>query len=140
MANFKVYSSARKDHLSEWHASRFLRKIEALNPAFYPEPMAQKEGYLPYTNLDLFTGNYLTRSEFETLYDICGGFMHSENPYGDPHRYEELLQQSYGWLEKIVNLLNLHIVTFADGEEGCLILMGGGEEVSFATFGPPVQK
>lgn len=138
VANFNIYSKTRKDYSREWKATRFLKNIEEVNKDFYPDPVEHKqlEGGLPYRNFVEFHGDYLTKDDFKNLYDICGGFMHSENPYSDTHSYAELLEQAPTWLRKIVNLLNLHIVNFVDGT-GCLVLMGDNDTpVSTASFGP----
>lgn len=141
VANFKTYSRVRSDYSRDWKATRFLKNIEQINKEFYPDPVEhrQLEGQLPYRNFEAFEGDYLTMEEFKVLYDVCGGFMHSENPYGDTHKYAELLEEAPAWLKKIVNLLNLHIVNFVDGT-GCLIQMGDNDmQVSFAIFGPAIH-
>lgn len=126
VANFKIYSAARNDHSTEWHAKRFLKKIESLNAEFYPDPLKFEKVEEAPERLN-FVGleeGFLTREQFETLYDQCGAFMHSENPYGDAHRYTDLLEQAPSWLMKITSLLNAHHIRLVDGESW-LILMPG---------------
>ena len=131
VANIDIYAAARKDHSTEWHAKRFLKKIDVLNPDFYPDalrlaPVAGDPHSLNYESVD---GPYLSRSDFEILYDICGSLMHSENPYGGTHQYSSLLEEAPVWLEKIENLLEVHHILLVDGSSWLMHL--GGDEPPF---------
>jgi len=73
----EAYESVRKDILKDWHAKRIMRKVENLNPDFYPIPtVGVRNG--KWQNL---RGGFLTRKQFESLYDRCGNILHAKNPF-----------------------------------------------------------
>ena len=137
VANIEIYTGARKDHSTEWHAKRFLKKIESLNPDFYPDALryAPVHGDPDSLNYEGVGAPYLSREDFECLYDTCGALMHSENPYGTTHNYSALLEEAPIWLEKIFNLLEVHHIRLVDGSSW-LMHMGGQDRPFYMVLDP----
>ncbi|MCV6622267.1 MAG: hypothetical protein OIF51_11030, partial [Cellvibrionaceae bacterium] len=83
VANKEEYAKSRAKFAKDWHAKRILQSIEQINPNFYPTPSTQV--------LDNVTGKvvevkpiktgFLTRKDFENIYDRCGGLLHAQNPF-----------------------------------------------------------
>jgi hypothetical protein len=86
-ANREKYSAARAGFATEWNARRMLGFIEKVNANFYPIPLMEpKEISAGIKHFDRVESGYLTKSDFETLYDGCAEVLHCRNPYapGDP--------------------------------------------------------
>ena len=83
--------------------------------------------------------DYLTKADFETLYDECGAIMHSRNPYGQPIDYVQYQNQLLGWQTKIMNLLNSHQINLVNRPGFYLIHMkeDRDDEVHYYEFAPP---
>jgi len=128
VANFDVYSQARASYARDWHARRIVEAIEKLNPNFYPEPVNQVDtpGERASVRLDKVTEPYLSLEEFIKLYEICGGVLHSENPYGDNYKYSMLYKEASTWGAKIRNLLNAHQVRLV-GDDGFYLIQMAAE-------------
>ncbi|WP_130901437.1 hypothetical protein [Pseudomonas sp. Sample_23] len=103
---------------------------------FYPEPINQipVTGEKYKTELKPITEGFLSRSEFEILYDRCGGVLHSENPYGDTYKYDELWAEGLGWAIKIRNLLNCHKIHLVDDAERFYLIQMGREKPTYTLF------
>lgn len=129
VANLEEYAKARQNYSSDWHAARVLKAVESVHPEYYPKPVVQLrvEGKKHNRELHIFEGNYLTKSDFEELYDLCGGIMHSQNPYGSPIQYEDYFKAASEWGLKIRNLLNAHEVKLINEKQFYLIQMGSAD-------------
>jgi hypothetical protein len=137
VANHEVYSTARKQYASDWNAKRVLSLAEKLNPKFYPIPVNQVpvEGKEHVAEFLEIKEGVLTRSDFETLYDACGGVLHSENPYGNTYEYDRLWDAATVWGAKIRNLLNSHEVHLVgDKKRFYLIQMGRDNDPTYTLF------
>lgn len=137
IANHEMYSKARKKYASDWNAKRVLNLAETLNPKFYPIPVHQVrvEGKEYVAEFLEIKEQVLTRSDFEALYDICGGVLHSENPYGDTYKYDRLWASAPAWGMKIRNLLNSHEVHLVgDKNRFFLIQMGSDNNPTYTLF------
>lgn len=136
IANREKYSEARAEYASDWNAKRVLKLVERLNPRFYPEPINQVPviGEKYKTELKPVTENFLSRAEFEVLYDRCGGVLHSENPYGDTYKYDELWAEGLGWAVKIRNLLNCHTIHLVDDADRFFLIQMGTEKPTYTLF------
>lgn len=130
IANLDAYAKIREKYSSDWHAKRVLNAVEAVHPDFYPKPVTQMrvDGKKHSAELHKFEGNYLAKADFEMLYDLCGGIMHSQNPYGSPMNYAAYLEDAPEWGMKIKNLLNVHEVKLINEKQFYLIQMGSSVE------------
>ena len=137
IANREMYARARKKYASDWNAKKVLELAETLNPKFYPTPINQVkvEGQEYIADFQDVVEGFLTRKDFAELYDICGGVLHSENPYGNTKKYDLLWQNASAWFSKIRNLLNSHTVHLVGEKRGFyLIQMGSGKNPTYTLF------
>ena len=125
VANVDEYSRQQKKFAQHWHAARILDDIQAVNPNFYPVPGVQviDEATGKVKCVDSLKKPYLTRDDFVTLYEMCGGILHAENPYGQPRDIAAYDAQMGMWLDKTVALLNHHQVQLLDSELQLWVLM-----------------
>ena len=69
-------------------------------------------------------GDVLTKEKFVTLYDICGGILHTQNPFAKRKsvRYqtqpecEKLLAAADRWQSRIIGLLTQHEFRLKDDD------------------------
>ena len=125
VANKEVYSQARKNFHKDWRAQYILNDIERLNPEFYPVPCRQvldKNSGNPIQNIALTSG-FLTRQEFEQIYDRCGGLLHANNPFDKAKDVDNFLKVAPAWMDKIRVLLNLHEVQLSQAGYKLFVLM-----------------
>lgn len=118
VANVDEYSRQQKKFAQHWHAARILDDLRAVNPNFYPVPGVQVK--------DQTTGKvravespkkpFLTKTDFVTLYEMCGGILHAENPFGQPRDIAKYEKEMGAWLDKTVALLNHHQMQLLDSD------------------------
>lgn len=140
VANKDIYSAAYAKFATHWHAGRLLRDLEKVNANFYPKPVVEVPSKQPgvVNELKERGPDYLTKTDFEKLYDECGAIMHSRNPYSQPIDYGWYQQQLPPWRIKIVNLLNSHQVHLVNHPGFYLIHMKeeNDDDVHYYEFAP----
>ena len=125
VANKDAYAKNRKKFATDWHAKRILADIAVINPDFYPIPSQQV--------LDANTGKviktkkidsgYLTKQEFENIYDRCGGLLHATNPFSKQKDIENFLKIVPTWMERIMKLLNHHQIQLTQEDLQLWVIM-----------------
>lgn len=112
VANKEEYAKNRANFAKDWHAKRILKSIEEVNPNFYPSPSSQVLDKVTGKVLEVKTikKGFLTRNNFENIYDRCGGLLHAQNPFASSKDIDNFLKIVPSWLEKIKILLNHHQV------------------------------
>ena len=126
VANKAEYEKQREKFRTDWHASRILKTLDKVNPNFYPCPTRQVID--PETNqvveVKSIPTGYLTRAEFEVLYDKCGGILHAHNPFAENQQeIQEFWDSTLEWMNKIMVLLNHHQVQLVDERYQLRVLM-----------------
>jgi hypothetical protein len=74
-----------------WRAKNIINQIEKLNPEFYPIPTSG----LKNGKWNTLRGKFLTKKQFEYLYDECGKILHAKNPFS------KLPQKSIAFHKKV---------------------------------------
>lgn len=103
----------------EWNAERIMKLLQKFHPHSFPQSLTRTQttdGWHLHANSK---PNALTFAEFKMLYSKCGEILHrgtirtieAEGAIGKPE-YDEVIQ----WSHKLVDLLNEHIVTRANGK------------------------
>ncbi|MBC3877610.1 hypothetical protein H8K38_07310 [Undibacterium sp. FT79W] len=110
VANKEEYAKNRANFAKDWHAKRILQSIEEINPKFYPSPSTQilEEATGKVMEIKPIKSGFLTRRDFENIYDRCGGLLHAQNPFAASKDIDDFLKVVPAWFEKIKNLLNHH--------------------------------
>lgn len=120
VAHKEEYENVRNDISKDWHGSRILRKIEQLNPSFYPVPTnGVKNG-----KWKKLKGGFLTRKQFETLYDKCGNVLHSKNPFSKVSQRSLAFHKKVpDYVARIEKLLTEHTVKLVGGGDSIYVLV-----------------
>ncbi|GEA02979.1 hypothetical protein KUL17_18760 [Alteromonas sp. KUL17] len=110
VANKEEYAKVRANFSKDWHAKRILKSVEEINPKFYPSPSTQIIDKVTGKVLEVkaIKSGFLTRKDFENIYDRCGGLLHAQNPFAATKDIDNFLKIVPSWLEKIKTLLNHH--------------------------------
>ncbi|MGI6299769.1 MAG: hypothetical protein ACOX52_01720 [Verrucomicrobiota bacterium] len=100
-----------------WNAKKILKKIEKMNPDFFPTPVWIEET----SNGKIFhklTDGFLGRSEFDDLYDRCSNYIHSsDNPYREHDSNSRDVSWATDSLGKIRTLIQFHMISFPAEKE-----------------------
>jgi hypothetical protein len=106
--------SARK----EWNADKIMRLLHRSHPHSFPQSVIRTETANGWHLQANAKPNALTREEFRTLYAECGEVLHRGTirslESGQPLS-ESDNQKPIGWLSKLVDLMNEHMVGRAGG-------------------------
>jgi hypothetical protein len=102
----------------EWQVTKIVAIIRKKNPAFYPEPIdrmpSEKQGVKD--EWKPITSAFLTLGELIEAHGRIGGLMHANNPYQEERLLNEIEDQFPIWRERLIHLLNNHLVRFPDDE------------------------
>lgn len=125
VANKKEFESEKIKYQKYWHAERILNDIERLNPNFYPKPIIEKISSDPKAKRELIdkTEGFLTRKDFIKVYEKCGKIMHADNPFGSKVNFNFYENQIGQWHDKIIGLLNCHIIKLKENNKLYIIHM-----------------
>ena len=89
IVNKEIYSIERKKISKDWNAHLMFKRLELLNPEFYPSPIIESDGQILDKESD-----FLTKDDFLNLYNKkYSRIMHAENPYNKTTNYDEYLRQ-----------------------------------------------
>ena len=125
VANKEEYAKSRANFAKDWHAKRILQSIEDINPNFYPSPSIQvlDKANTKVLEVKAIESGFLTRKDFEDIFDQCGGLLHAQNPFSAPKDIDNALKNIPSWLEKIKILLNHHHVQLAQEDLQLWVVM-----------------
>ena len=118
-ANKESYSLVHSDFASHWNAKRLLNKLEAIHPDFYPKPVRQEvldSGPPRRIHFHESTDDFLTRTQFVELYDLCSQIIHTRNPFS-PSIHVDFQRSPWIWANRIEALLRLHLIRLAGAPE-----------------------
>lgn len=124
VANKHEYTKTYDNHKSAWNAKYLLRDIARVNLRFYPNPVIEKPDMTRLGAKKLIglpKEDYLTKKEFEKVYEKCGAIMHSGNPYGRKINYKYYERMIPIWRTKIMALLSTHTINLMDDSGTYLI-------------------
>ncbi len=129
--------SARK----EWNAEKIMSLLDNLHEHFFPQSIIRKINADGAMNIAANSvAGALTKQEFKRLYNECGTVLHrgsiSSLELEEPPS-EEDYARVYAWAEKIVNLMQEHMVTRSLVKGLYLISMktdAGGPQCSLMNF------
>lgn len=125
VANKEEYSKNRQKFATDWHAKRILSDIEKVNPKFYPEPTRQilDKDTGKVIKVEKIADGFLTRDEFEDLYDSCGVILHADNPFRATKDIDSFLKATPKYMKKIIKLLNHHQIQLSEDDLQFWVLM-----------------
>lgn len=127
VANKEVYAEKHVNFRKAWRAKEILANIEKFNIGFYPQPSAQilDKGTQRPIKLVRIEKGYLTRSDFEAIYDRCSDIIHAENPFKNRKNIDDFIEIIPKWIEKIIKLLNHHTIQLPNNKFQFWVIMQG---------------
>lgn len=114
-ANREKYSSAYANFAVHWRAKSMLEAVAKVNPNFYPVPLGPPE--LLTNGVEQFTPlaeGYLSKDEFEFLYDRSSEILHERNPFATKDPVIRIGYSAAQWMVRIQTLLGFHNVDLLD--------------------------
>ncbi len=112
-ANKEEYVRQHANFLKHYKAKEILKCVEKVNPNFYPTPGPDHNEIQ----------GYLSRQDFEKVYDACNPLLHAVNPYGLAIDYAQVEKQIPEWLTKIKTLLKRHYVHLIHKDHQLWVIM-----------------
>lgn len=130
-ANKVPYSAKHtknKDNLTTaWKAKDLLKRIEEINPDFYPIPILEPLIYSPdFKHFERVQDGFLTREDFVLLYQGSSEVMHERNPYSNRPPVIDVKYTVQEWVSRIQKLLTLHAVLVPSGDVWLAQIPGQG--------------
>jgi hypothetical protein len=125
-----------------WAADEIVKRLERLNPAFYPNPVVFTNPEPGHWHLEDFPNdNYLKQGEFGRLVGITGDILHkgslSRLAKGKTSA-ECTIERALHWGQKTVNLINQHRVGLVGNNHiVCALADASGRVVVSFAQGPP---
>jgi hypothetical protein len=112
VSNLDKFSKVYARFSKYWNAADLFRDLARVNKEFYPRPKLEEPSPDPKVKRHLVDkqGGYLTRGEFLELYGRAGDILHERNPYAGPSELEWFLKNAESWRDKIMGLLNTHVI------------------------------
>lgn len=119
-SNIELYRKTYEKYATHWRAKDILKKLQLINKDFYPLPLKPsneqpvrdsvklKNAYV----LENVQNGFLTKDEFEFLYDCSSRVIHSPNPYKEAQKID-LCMSVDDWMHRIASLLWLHQMKLA---------------------------
>jgi hypothetical protein len=137
-ANKIEYSAKHSDISTVWKAKELIKRLNAVNPNFYPVGLLAPLVYVPgFRHYERVPDGYLTKGDFSVLYQGSSGVLHVRNPYSTKHPVINVKYTVQEWVSRIQKLLSLHFVQIATGDVWLARVPGEGPiQVSLAVATP----
>lgn len=123
--NRKAYSDLRAraekpaDFRKDYNGSKILKQLSLINKDFYPIALEKPKQVAPHNwHFERKEKDFLTKKQFESVYDRLGKYLHADNPWADDKGYINLPKELPIIYNGIRNLLSLHFTVIRDGRFG----------------------
>lgn len=124
ISNEEKYSEAYSNISTHWRIGDILKKLEAINPKYYPTPVkygkSKNEGVIHF---DLVEEGYLTVDDLIKLYDKCSKILHTWNPYRTEPRIVDFGLSIQEWVNRIRRLLDIHYMKAVESDSIRVVIM-----------------
>lgn len=119
----------------EWQVTKIIAIVKNKNPGFFPSPIDRvasanknaKDEWKPVTF------GFLTLDELVEAHGKIGALMHANSPYREEKSLSELEGLFPSWREKLIRLLNNHLIEFPDDKTVLYVGMQSTETGSVHT-------
>jgi hypothetical protein len=126
-ANKAKYSAAHAKFAEHWKSKLMLKELEKINPEFYPMPIGQPQLQANgVKHIPAVTEGFLTKNDFEFLYDKSSDILHVRNPFTAKDSVVQIGYSVKEWVSRIQVLLGLHMVRLVDGKLWIVQVPGEG--------------
>jgi hypothetical protein len=134
-ANKEKYSLAHAQFATDGRAKDILKKLEKINPDFYPVPLRPPEASPDsIRHYKVIEDGFLTKEDFASLYDEASVLLHVPKPFSI-HPKINTRYTPNEWVSRIQALLALHIVHLVDGKKWLVKIPESGP-IHFVTVAP----
>jgi hypothetical protein len=135
IANKEKYAEAHETFARHWKAKSLLTNLERLHPDFYPTPIAfgepNADGIKTFVDVK---EPYLTRDDFEFLYDQSSQLLHTQNPYGQVVSVLDFRLSLSEWVHRIQTLLSVHYMRLVGSTSLWVVMMQHPEDGKVHVF------
>ncbi len=138
ITNKEIYEATYNDLKSIWNIKTIVDKVKILNPQYYPKPVGHKnltqdiidemvsngaDAKMIKDELTPISNGSLTEKELLDFYFKASCYIHSRNPFAKEVDYSNLDQFIIVAINKIISLLNCHIISLYDSDYFIYICM-----------------
>lgn len=129
-SNIELYRKTYDKYTTHWRAKDILQKLECINKDFYPIPLSPSNEFSVRESeklknvhvLENSQSGFLTKDEFEFLYDCSSRVIHSPNPYKEAKKID-LRMSVDDWMHRIASLLWFHQMKLAQTDVMWLVYL-----------------
>ena len=136
VAHRETYETVYKDLGTVWRAKALIERMEKLHPDFYPSPV--RPGVSQYLGVhhhfDPLNDGYLTKEDFVFLYNTASDGIHTWNPFKAAERILKFERPISEWVNRIMALLDYHLVHLVGTQDLWLIQMNSPEDNKVHAF------
>jgi len=108
-AAFRASAAEAPDFTKDYHAAKIFTALARVNPDFFPLPLTpairQPDGVWHYGRKQ---SGYLSKKQFERVYDRLGKQLHAHNPWSSPKNIQNLQADLPGIIAATRGLVQLH--------------------------------
>ena len=140
VAQRETYEAVHNDVTSVWRAKRLIERLDKVHPEFYPSPVQRGVSNNPAIqhHFDDVKDGYLTKEDFQFLYDTASNGIHTWNPFKEAERVRNFERSVAEWVTRIERLLDHHLVRFLGTKDLWLIQMDSPDDHKVHAFIAPM--
>ena len=110
--NLRAQAETPADYRRDYNARKIFQLVGAINKDFYPVPLLEPtRGASGLSHLDRKKDGYLTKKEFEALYNRLGKFLHADNPWAENKGHSQLAIDLPVMMARLAKLLEFHFIS-----------------------------
>ncbi|GAB2781128.1 hypothetical protein HNQ93_001266 [Hymenobacter luteus] len=115
----REYADLYPKYQQEWRIKEIIQRIKGINPGYYPRPRRRNptKDINQIEHLQLLSdGEWMTEDELIDMYNTCSGLIHAQNSFKEDIDLTPFPALFQSWANKLVGLLNYHLVHLPDGK------------------------
>jgi len=129
IVNERLYAKTYADFAKHWRIAKIVGQIRKLNSNFFPQPIfLSSKAENGVVHFDFVKDGFLTLEELIVLYDKTSQVIHTWNPCRTDPRIVDFGRTIEEWVQRLVNLLNFHIVHGVGLHEFWIVKMLAAED------------
>jgi hypothetical protein len=106
---FRAEAEKPADYRKDYNARAILQYIGKVNKDFYPTPLQAPTRKVDGTwHFERRSDGFLTKQQFESIYDRLGKFLHADNPWGKNKGIKNLIADLPGVITGVQRLFEWH--------------------------------
>jgi len=106
---FRTGAKKQPDFTRDYHSGKIFSALSRINKDFYPVALVPAELQADGSwHFERRQDGYLTKKNFENVYDRLGKYLHAHNPWSPSKQIQNLANDLPGIIQKAETLLSLH--------------------------------